>query len=83
MGALNKEQILAAEDLPRELVPVPEWGGEIWVRAMTATERDKFEADLTERRGSKVEVNMANTRAKLCAKVICDEAGNRLFSDSE
>ena len=41
---LNREAILAAEDLPRELVEVPEWGGAVYVRALTGAERDQFEA---------------------------------------
>jgi hypothetical protein len=39
-----RSQILAADDLPREAVAVPEWGGvTVWVRTLTGTERDRFE----------------------------------------
>ena len=46
MNILSKEAILAADDLPREKVNVPEWGGEVLVRTMSGTDRDAFEASL-------------------------------------
>ncbi len=36
MNILSKEAILSADDLPREIVSVPEWGGQVYVRTMTA-----------------------------------------------
>jgi len=76
---LSKEQILSAKDLTTETVNVPEWGGEVTVRSMTGTERDSFEQSILE--GKKT--NMTNIRAKLCARVMVDEQGNRLFTDRE
>ena len=43
MMLLTKESILSVQDLPRELVEVAKWGGSVWVRGMTAGERDMFE----------------------------------------
>lgn len=88
---LSKDQILSAQDLDKELVHVPEWGGHIYVRALTGAERDAFEASLiSERsvqRGRRQETirssNFQNLRARLCALTICDENGERLFSDSD
>ncbi len=40
-----------ADDLPRETVSVPEWGGEVLVRTMSGTDRDAFEASLLEKDG--------------------------------
>ena len=37
---LTAEEILASEDLPRALVHVLLWGGDVWVRAMTLGEQD-------------------------------------------
>ena len=42
MGYLTKEQILTADDLPRETVEVPEWGGEVLVKALTGLERHEL-----------------------------------------
>lgn len=88
---LGREQILAAEDLEKELVTVEAWGGSVYVRALTGAERDAFEASLVNervvRRGRKSETtretNLANLRARLCALTMCDEEGNRLFSDAD
>lgn len=80
---LNREAILAAEDLPRELVEVPEWGGAVYVRALTGAERDQFEASIVEQRGRDVRMNMRNIRAKLVALTVVDEGGQRIFTDDD
>lgn len=78
MNILSKDAILAADDLPRETVNVPEWGGEVLVRTMSGTDRDAFEASLLEKDG-----RMENVRARLVALTLCDAQGDRLFNDSE
>ncbi len=78
MNILSKDAILAADDLPRETVNVPEWGGEVLVRTMSGTDRDAFEASLLEKDG-----RMENVRARLVALTLCDLQGDRLFNDSE
>lgn len=88
---LGRDDILAAQDLEKELVTVEAWGGSVYVRALTGAERDAFEASLVNervvRRGRKSETtretNLANLRARLCALTMCDEEGNRLFSDAD
>lgn len=80
---LNKEQILGAKDIRIEKVSVPEWGGDVYVKGMTGTERDKFEASIVEMRGSQQKLNMVNVRAKLACYCLCDEKGERLFTDAE
>ena len=83
MTILSREQILSKNDLAKELIPVPEWGGEVWVRGMTGAERDSFEMDVVEQRGKKTAVNMNNMRAKLCSRSICDEKGKLLFTEAD
>lgn len=88
---LSKEAILSADDLVKELVEVPEWGGAVYVRALTGAERDAFEQSMVEmrtvRQGRKQEtvreMRLQNIRARLCALTICDEEGNRLFTDAD
>ena len=48
MKLLSRDEILAASDLTKELVEVPEWGGSVYVRAMTGTERDSYEESVLE-----------------------------------
>lgn len=80
---LSRDDILDAADLPRELVEVEEWGGAVYVRALSGTERDAFEASIITQRGKRVEPNLQNLRAKLVALAVVDEDGERLFSDGD
>ncbi|MFZ2738092.1 MAG: hypothetical protein WBI20_02550 [Burkholderiaceae bacterium] len=82
MNILTKESILAADDLPRERVTVPEWGGDVFVRTMTGTERDAFEASLIGKESGK-EGRLDNVRARLVSLALCSESGERLFDDFE
>lgn len=84
MAFLTRDQILNANDLDRELVHVPEWGGKLYVRAMTGAERDKFEASVisTNKRGQ-TESNFANLRARLVALCAVDEDGEALFRPTD
>lgn len=83
MALLTRDAILQAQDLPKELVSVPEWGGEIYVRALTGAERDAFEQTIVERKGKSTKMNFKNMRAKLVALTTVDEEGKRIFSDSD
>ena len=83
MSSLKRDDILAVKDIQIELVPVPEWDGEVYIKGMSGLERDAFEASIIEQKGNKQKVNMANVRAKLAAQTLCDEEGNRLFNDAD
>ena len=91
MSALNREEILGADDIQVELIEVPEWGGDVWVKGMTGQERDKFEDELIIRstvgKGRKTtqvsEVSLADIRAKLCSMTICDKDKTRLFTEKD
>lgn len=80
--ALNRSQILSAKDLPIEEVAVPEWGGTVFVRGMNGAERDAFELSVIDQK-QKGKVDLNNIRAKLCALTICDESGERIFSEKD
>jgi len=77
---LSKEEILGSNDLIREVVNVPEWGGDVYVYTMTGEERDSFEVSIVDGKGK---TTFLNIRAKLCARTIRDEEGNRIFTDKE
>ena len=74
---LDRKAIFKAVDLDIQIVAVPEWGGDVHVRGLTARERDHFEASI----GSAQ--NLENLRARLVVLTVCDEAGTRLFKDSD
>lgn len=80
---LTKDQILKADDLATETVPVPEWGGEVLVRTMTGEERDRWESSITSKRGDDIKVNMVNLRARLCAETIVGDDGELLFTKED
>lgn len=81
MTTLNKNQILDAPDSKVESFDVPEWGGTTHLRTMTGAERDAFEGSIVT--GDGKARNLANIRARLLVKTICDENGQRLFEDAD
>jgi len=83
MAVLKRDEILQAADIQKEVVSVPEWGGDVYVKGMTGAERDKFESSMVTIRGKDREMNLANIRAKLASMTICDEAGVRLFKEED
>jgi hypothetical protein len=74
---LTKEAILAADDLPRQKVAVPEWGGDVWVRRMTFVERLAWE-------GAAIKSDaISSAYVELLVRTVCDESGERLFGDND
>jgi hypothetical protein len=71
---LSRDQILGMRDLPRKAVEVPEWKGQVYVRALTGGERDKMERMISED---------SISRAALVALCVVDESGARLFREED
>ena len=75
--ALSKAKILAAKDVKlSEAVPVPEWGGDVYIRTISGTERDRFEEAYSEQK-------MKAFRVRFLVMTLADEAGERLFADAD
>lgn len=84
MGYLSGQQLLEAKDVVIEEVDVPEWGGVIRIKVMSAAELDSYEKSLVEIKSFKEQKpNITNRRAKLLVRCICDEEGRRLFNDAQ
>lgn len=88
MSRLKRDDILKADDLPTEIVSVPEWGGDVLVRGMNGTDRDEFEASTIAMRGpqgrQQAVPDTANIRAKLVARCIIDEdTGEPMFTQRD
>ena len=81
MTCLTKEQILAADDLKTETVPVPEWGGEVTVRTMTAAEYGRFEQTIISTGDE--QKDLSDIRARLCSMTIVNEEGEKIFSEDD
>lgn len=73
---LSRSAILAADDLPREEVSIPQWGGTVFVRTMTGAERDALEAIHLKSPGR-------NFRARVAVATVCDEKGQLLFTEAD
>ncbi|WP_330478678.1 hypothetical protein OG301_26735 [Streptomyces platensis] len=78
---LSADEILNADDLQRQPVEVPEWGGTVLVQGMSGTDRDKFEAAMLNDSmdGIAKDKAMEMYRARLAAACMVDENGKRLF----
>ncbi|GAG24491.1 unnamed protein product [marine sediment metagenome] len=85
--ATIQERILEADDLPREKVHVPEWNMDVWIRSLTAAERDDYEQGLLRASGQgrslTMTPNLANAKAKLVVRTLVYENGERMFTDVE
>lgn len=85
---LSKDAILRAQDIGRELVEVPEWGGSVYVRGFTASEKAEFEmrgmeiVDVTTGM-LKDPRQMTGLRAWIVARTVVDSDGKRLFADDD
>jgi hypothetical protein len=80
MALLSADEILAADDRRYEIVPVPEWNGEVRVRSLTGRERDNFELSLQDgKKGNTKE----NFRARLVALCAVDADGKPIFTNKQ
>ena len=77
---MDRESILSASDTPKlEAIDVAEWGGKVYIKVMSGSERDRWEIDATHSIRSK---NL-NIRAILCVLTVCDKDGKRIFKDDD
>lgn len=76
-----RERILAADDLPMEVVEA--WGETFYIRTMTGAERDAWEASIVDTSGKRPKAQLENVRAKLVVRCAVDEDGNRIFRDKD
>lgn len=82
---LSRDEILATT-LPQETVDVPEWGGKVILRGLTAAERDDYEQAMVETSPNgrvTAKRKLQNVRAGLVVRCIVDEKGEREFADSD
>jgi hypothetical protein len=85
MLTLSRDEILATT-LPSETVDVPEWGGKVILRGLTAEERDDYEQAMVETSPNgeiRPKRKLHNVRASLVVRCSVDEQGERVFSDED
>lgn len=83
---LSRDDILKAENPVEEvdLSGLPGLSGSVLVRGMTGRERDAFEISMrNERTGQRIPGSMLNIRAKIVARCVVNDDGERLFTDAD
>lgn len=81
---LSRSDVLAYSGKvpPTVEVEVPEWGGSLLVRRLTAREADQFEAESIDLQaeGQGARARLENLRARFLAACVCDERGEPVFT---
>ena len=80
---LTRDAILGASDITTENVKVPEWGGTVRVKGLTAAQRDVFESQVMTMRGKDVSVNMSGIRALMASMAIVDDNDKPVFTKAD
>lgn len=93
MGVLTRDMVLRADRFEMVEVDVTEWGpiGEdgkpqkttVFVRELSAKEKDKFEAGLVSLKGNKSKTNLDDIRARMAVLVCCNENREPIFSPED
>lgn len=78
--SLTRDAFFAKPTLAREEVKVPALGGTVFVRVMTAGERDRYDVATDE--ASRADVQ-GSFRARVTAFTACDENGKLLFTEDD
>ena len=71
-GALTKDAILQADDRKVHPVDCPEWGGRVYVRPLSGSQRDELEERYTNSQ------TVVGLRAWIAAAGMCDSTGESL-----
>lgn len=79
---LSRKEILEASDMPEpELLEVPEWGGAVLIRQISALEADRYNVACIDPQTGKLDpMRLAKQGVALAVMCIVDEEGNRLFT---
>lgn len=80
---LSRDEVLAAQDFKTEEVEVPEWGGVVLVRELSALDFDSVGFPMVKEDG---EIDARGARGmgvKIVSLSVIDEEGNRLFTSKD
>ena len=80
---LSKAEIIRAHDLQTEWVSVPEWGGDVRVRGLTAGQRDQLEAAMIDKKGQPAHVRLGQFRSRMLMLSVIDEQGFPVFEEGD
>jgi hypothetical protein len=82
---LTADAIRAVDDLVYEDVEVPEWGGSVIVRGLTAKERDNYDREIirVDNHGNTSLGRLENLRALLVVRCLVNEDHTRMYRDAD
>jgi hypothetical protein len=81
-----RDDILAAQDRPIEPVATPEWpavDGKLFLRTLSALEREHFAQSYRSNGDGKLGGARANVMARFCVLVLCDAQGQPVFTEAD
>lgn len=81
---LSRDEILQTLDATTETIFVPEWGGSVFVKTLSAEEREEFENLFINDDGKrKPQTEITNLRAFLVSLSVVNENGERVFTTDD
>jgi hypothetical protein len=83
MSSLSREAFLRPAKVNVVEVPVPELGGSVYVKGMTAKDRSRFETQFQLSSGKSNTRKLKEIRERLVVACLCDEEGVLLLQDSD
>lgn len=82
MKQITLDDIVKSSQVKEVQFEVPEWGGYLILREMTAEARDAYEGSLLrENEKGEIERNLSNARAKMIAACAIGPDGKRMFDN--
>jgi len=81
--SLSRESLLKPVAVPMEEIHIPELDGSVWVKGMTAADRSRFERQFSLASGKRNKRKTQEIRERLIVACVCDEQGNKLFTQED
>ena len=79
-GMLTADQILEIDDQNFKKVSVQKWGGHVYIKVMSAADRDEFEQKIIKAQGDGFLKHLRATFLQMC---LCNKNGKLLFTKDQ
>lgn len=80
MAQLTREALLRKRPRRTKVVPLPELGGEVTIRAMSEGERSRYEASFLDKDGKPKMTTIEAARRRMIVMCVIDDSGNPLLT---
>ena len=78
--SLTREQILKPVEIPKQEIYIPEIGGTVWVKGMSAADRSRFEKEFQTSSGQSSKRKLSQIRERLVIACVCNEEGGPILT---